>query len=937
MPERVEAGGVYIGQICRPIFSSLKRQLYSFCQSNRSSIEMAELSFSGRGFDASLLYWNPNIFFQADPDDPTPVIPTRDIPVYILASIKNSGKQTTNGATVKFWVCDPSTSPTPDNSQLVGVSNVSLTPGETKEVLCVTPWVPQWINAGHQCIICEVSALNDPAPVHPNTPWDILNRHVAQHNVDIRFSSPRNYAILSQMAALSLHQNTSVKVTIRKAPKEIFKQALASFGVSGKINVTDAARSGLVEDYVPGQCPPKECDSTLEWKSPKPNRTRPFHALVELPDDNFKRSAAIFLVEQHDEKGKLIGGVAVVLIGGEQQEIPRIQAVAPAIPVAIPYRPYATDPRTGMMIPDGIFVSVLGEQYINVETRNDGKANLDGLSIYVEGVADPAISTAIRLASPIGGVALGGASFKSIFAADFTRATPGATRVSFIVQQQSGGVTKSTRILKKIFIMGLSFDKVTKTFEIKVPQGSLFYHAKTVIAPPRPGIGGTGGCGGCKGPKKCCCSGGESTGVEGVKPIPIFVKRGTLLWVPSPPYPGTHGPLPFEDPLNKIPLAIVAAILSLIALIAWLIKLFGGDDDSGGGGGGGGGGGDGVTVGVVVGGTFDETSGDATCCTLEGVITDSSFLGAITTAAVAMWVTTALSDGKDPHELGRDNTKPEKGELTTGEFVEFDITPTTNATIGVPWKGKLEWSYERSLSSGRTLRYGTTTDFHNTHHLRSYRVSIDSTVSPNKHYTHNHRLPLIIGAQFVKPDGNLFRGSELYVYAWLVSNRGQHLGVELRDDGYGYLAGFDETGTALDNEDGKKLLEKVMVKKIALRTQASKFARGWESGILPVAANGVPAAENEDTPTPRPNIGSYVGGFSGSRELTFTDAIRAMPQGPTTWYVFVLAQDINTVPEGTDPREAAKTVGGMLLTTSFELGWNGDPCQMDYDAVVEVF
>ncbi|KAK6516029.1 hypothetical protein TWF281_004619 [Arthrobotrys megalospora] len=93
-----------------------------------------------------------------------------------------------------------------------------------------------------------------------------------------------------------------------------------------------------------------------------------------------------------------------------------------------------------------------------------------------------------------------------------------------------------------------------------------------------------------------------------------------------------------------------------------------------------------------------------------------------------MWLTAALQDGKDPHELGRDNTNPNDDELTVGQLVEFDITPIDMPTLGVPWKGKLEWSYERSLDSGRILRYSATTNFENTHYLRSYRVSIDGTV-----------------------------------------------------------------------------------------------------------------------------------------------------------------------------------------------------------------
>ncbi|KAF3933087.1 hypothetical protein ABW20_dc0109518 [Dactylellina cionopaga] len=893
---------------------------------------MAHLSFAGHGNPSFPLYFNPNIFFQADPDDPSPEIPVQNVPIYILASVTNSGKQATSGATVKFWICNPSTVPTPAQiSQPHGVSNVSLSPGETKTVLCVTPWRPEWVNDGHLCIVCEASASNDPAPAHPTTGWgwDINDRHNAQHNVNIIFSASFKGAVLTRMSAVGLHNNPLVTVSVREAPKDLFIPALRKFGVARRVNVTEGARSGILPNYVIGESAPKEYKTKFQWRGMKPNEGRAFHALVELPPERIEQTAAIFLVEQHDLKGKLVGGVAVIVLGGTPVQPLKLEKTAPSIPVSIPHRPYAADPGTGMMILDGIFVSVLGNQLINVETRNDKDSTLNDITIYVEGVADPAISTPIRIAGPVGGAVIGNASFKSVFQADFTNATPGETLVSFIVQQQSGSLTTSVRILKKIFILGLNFDKATKTFEIKVPQGSLFYHMKTVIT-PKPGQD----CNGCGSVSKGCCCCGRTTddGVDGTtkgKPVPVFPRSGTLLWVPSPPYSGTHGPLPFEDPLNKIPFAVIAAILSFLAFLAWLFKLLG-DDDNGGGGNPPGppepGSGSGASG--SIGGTFDESSGDVSCCSgAVSIISDDATVGALTSAAIAMWIVTIAQDGKDWHERGRDNTTPEPQELTVSEYVEFDIKPTDTATPGLPWKTGVTWNYERTTDSGRTLRYGAFDEVTNTHYLKSYRVSIDGTVSPTRHYTHIRKIPLVIGAQFVKPDGSLFKGSDLYAVAWLVSDRGSKLAIELRDDGYGYLAGFNEDGLLLPASSGLATVQSVLGKDVSLSSQQSSLSnsRGnWERGAVATVNSG---AEYTKAPNPKANIGSYVG--IGSSRLLYTP-------GLTTWYVFVLAQDVNTVLEGTEPREAAKTIGGLLLTTNYITGWNGKPCEMNYDAAVTI-
>lgn len=54
---------------------------------------MARVTFGGRDATGFPLYFNPNIFFTSDPSDPTPAIPTRDVPVYIFASVTNIGKE----------------------------------------------------------------------------------------------------------------------------------------------------------------------------------------------------------------------------------------------------------------------------------------------------------------------------------------------------------------------------------------------------------------------------------------------------------------------------------------------------------------------------------------------------------------------------------------------------------------------------------------------------------------------------------------------------------------------------------------------------------------------------------------------------------------------------------------------------------------------------
>lgn len=73
------------------------------------------------------------------------------------------------------------------------------------------------------------------------------------------------------------------------------------------------------------------------------------------------------------------------------------------------------------------------------------------------------------------------------------------------------------------------------------------------------------------------------------------------------------------------------------------------------------------------------------------------------------------------------------------------------------------------------------------------------------------------------------------------------------------------------------------------------------------------------------NDNLYCGGSYNEEELQ-----------PGNWYLFVFAQDVNTVKEGTPPFDAAHTIGGFLLTSQLELNFNGPPCELNHDSVIKV-
>ncbi len=493
------------------------------------------------------------------------------------------------------------------------------------------------------------------------------------------------------------------------------------------------------------------------------------------------------------------------------------------VPATIPFRPYAVCPPTNLMNPDGFFVVNMGNQYIEANLTNQGGADLTNVRVYLEGVSDTGV-TYVPMVHNLGTVPAGSA-FPVRFLANFHLASPGTAMVSIIIEAD-GFAFK--RILKKIFITRVDYNKVSKTYSVVMPQGTMRINIHNAIMGP--------------GSQRCR----EDKGA-----FLALLQDVTYDWVPTPPYTGTHGPLPYEDPWWKIALAILAALLLAGAL---LYDYFSDGDLDGGS--------------VSVSGTFDETDPSVSCCTdVSTSATDEDdwvargLYGAVGVAAAAA----IASDDPDLHWRGQEATPPKRGEKTLSEAVRLVIDYPAAPQLGhnFPIAGK--WRYTRKTDANE-YHFEASDERQNQHWLDSYEVHFPAV--------HDRMSgPLLVRARFKKPDGVYYKGSELYVSAVLVSTTGVTRRLEMPDHGIH----FDE-----------------------------KANDGW-----------------------------YTGGYFFKRK-TSTAATHVPATDPSgDWYLFVFAQDVNTVAQGTDPFTAAHTIGGFVLTDQLELHFD-QPCQLRHDGVIHV-
>lgn len=419
--------------------------------------------------------------------------------------------------------------------------------------------------------------------------------------------------------------------------------------------------------------------------------------------------------------------------------------------ITIPNRPFATEPITGFMIPDGNFEISFGRQDINAQVQNAGSSPMTA-SVYVESTSSPAISVSPRT-HVISGLA-SGSSRQLAWEADFSAASPGAHYVSFVAEDG----TERTRIIKKIFVTRTGYDLSTGNFHLETSEGIIEVDFKNFIKP-----------------RDCCCrqptSGDEIEQVEGRVDIIDFLREfdrhdpdfelcppGYLpeemeaVIRPKPPFEGQYGDLPFQDYWWKVALVVIAAALFIGAMVYESRRGSGG--------------------GSITAGTSSRR-----CCWISASGGGSSYVGAgLTAGAAAAATLAAYTDERDPFRRGQDNTEPEEGEVTTSERLSATIDYVEPVALGRPFAVHTDWTYTRETTGG-TYTHSVSETNTNQHTLSRYEIRGQDVV---RTYRQDQ---FVVEAEFFDVDGDQVTGDELFVQCILAGPNGEYERFLLQDDG----------------------------------------------------------------------------------------------------------------------------------------------------------
>jgi hypothetical protein len=182
--------------------------------------------------DGAAVWWeSPDIWVVPGPDPlGGPGTPITGGAAYVWARVHNRGDHDVQAAYVKFWWSNPSIGVTRTLSTLIGTAFVDVAAGATEEVLCLSPWVPSFVNGGHECLVCEVVSPADPLPVPVPDLFDPPTfRQIAQRNLSVLELAPMVMSVQLALGKRSHRREAALKVEVGG---ELDRMTLESMGLT---------------------------------------------------------------------------------------------------------------------------------------------------------------------------------------------------------------------------------------------------------------------------------------------------------------------------------------------------------------------------------------------------------------------------------------------------------------------------------------------------------------------------------------------------------------------------------------------------------------------------------------------------------------------------------------------------------------------------------
>lgn len=399
------------------------------------------------------------------------------------------------------------------------------------------------------------------------------------------------------------------------------------------------------------------------------------------------------------------------------------------IPIEVRLRPFAIEPITSVMMPDGIFDASLMFQDISffVTNRSEQRLRFCWVRPDHRSPTDWAY-TALHM-TEIGPMAPGESRLVR-WRANFSKCAPGkrALRIEFGAQiewEEFGGGFDGV-LEKVIFVSRTTQVQGENRFICEVPEGQL----QLAIA------------------RYSLVPGWRYTSNNIEYPVEIHVPSfpvvekiiGTVS-----PKEGFEDAIPFQDPWWKIVAWVIAALAAIGAFIA-------AKEGKG-------------TASIGVSGDFDANGSSGNWCIPDPSQHPDSenlagYLSIIATAAIRV----GMMDTRDPWQKGRDKFPNDLGDPRLSETVVAEVQAPYDLGAGEVWEVPIEWTYRSRTQSGLENTETRREIGRSENSVRSVNISLPDQVQIGE--------DLVVDLYIEDHSGNPLLGDEVYAYANFVSPKG---------------------------------------------------------------------------------------------------------------------------------------------------------------------
>ncbi|NRR29774.1 hypothetical protein HSX11_06210 [Oxalobacteraceae bacterium] len=161
-------------------------------------------------------YWASPFIWVESPDPSGQ--PQAGAENHLVARVFNLGAASAAPCRVDFFWSDPSVGLGAADANWIGAEMVEVPPMSSVEVRCATPWVPSFVNNGHECAFVSVdNHVLDPLLL-PFQPW--ADRHVGQRNLSVLPAVQQMFSFWAPAGRGAELHVTALRGVLRNLPRE---------------------------------------------------------------------------------------------------------------------------------------------------------------------------------------------------------------------------------------------------------------------------------------------------------------------------------------------------------------------------------------------------------------------------------------------------------------------------------------------------------------------------------------------------------------------------------------------------------------------------------------------------------------------------------------------------------------------------------------------